>query len=112
MSTVQSAQGISNQTSIVGVGRATQQFATDVQNLLNGQLSFADNFKAQIISVTFNAANTDMQINQNLNSVPSGYLVLRKSMSLDVYDGSQNVFTKSYVTLRSTAPGTVSLMVF
>lgn len=112
MSKIQSAPGISNQKDAMGVGRATQQFATDVQNLVNGQLSYVDNFKAQLIGVTFLAANTDQAVPHNLNSLPTGYQILRKSVTLDVYDGSQNVFQTSYVTLRSTAIGFVTLMIF
>lgn len=108
---IQSASGISNQKDLNGLARIVQIFANDVQNLFSGQVTFADNFKAQIIQVTFDAPNVNKQIDHNLGVPATGYLALTKSVPMDIYNGTVNVLTKTYVTLRSTAAGTVTLII-
>jgi len=105
-------QGISEQTTVETLGRQTQLLANNLDDLLNSGLTFKDNFRNQIIGVTFSAANTDTQINHNLGIVPTGYLVIGKTVSLDVYNGSTNVFTKQFLTLKSSVIGFATIIVF
>lgn len=107
-----SSQGISNQQTWEGLRRQTQILATKLEELLNNGINFKDNFQSQSISVAFTAADTDLQIAHQLNIVPTGYLVTNKSVSLDVYNGSSNIFNKTFITLRSSAIGTATIMVF
>src|SRR5216683_3038369 len=79
---------------------------------LNGHLSFgdgnnlqADNIDGRWVRVTTPVApNTDFVINHDLNRLPSGFHLLRKSASVDIYDGSV-ASTATQATLRATAGG-------
>lgn len=82
-----------------------------IVSALNNGLSFVDNFQGEIASMTFTAANADTSIENPIGRVPSGYLVLSRSASMIVYDGSV-ASTASTLTLRASATGTVSLLVF
>lgn len=86
--------------------RHSSAVTQNIVQVLSGQLSFADNFSSQTISVTFTAANTDTTVAHTLGRVPDHYLIGSKSVSCDVYTGSIAA-TKSSITLRATAPATV-----
>ena len=105
-------EGIDNQKDLAGVKLQVQRFANEVEQTVNNGLSFADNFKAQILVVNFTSANTNTQINHQLGSVPTGYIPIGKSVSLDIYDGSTDVFNKTFVTLKSSAIGSATIMIF
>jgi len=107
-----STQGIGNQSDDEGLKRQLQIFASNIESILNSGITFKDNIRCQIIEVLFDVSNTDKQINHQLNYVPTGYYVVRKSAVIDIYDGASNVFQKTYVTLRSSATGTVSVLIF
>ncbi len=82
-----------------------------ITSALNNGLNFADNFQGVIAEMTFTAANTDTSIINPISRVPAGYLVLSRTASMIVYDGSTQS-TASSVTLRASAAGTVSLLLF
>lgn len=92
--------------------RYCSQAVEDIQSLLTGQVEFGSNIKAQIVSQYFAQADTDVNINHNLNKTGLNYLVVQKPSSLDVYHGSSKDTTKN-VYLRSTVGGvTVSILLF
>lgn len=105
-------EGIDNQKTLDGVKLQVQRFANQVEQVVNNGLSFADNFKSQTIIVNFTVANTDTQIRHQLGSIPVGYIPIGKSVSLDIYDGSTDVFNKTFVTLKSSAIGTATILIF
>ena len=105
-------QGIDKQATLEDLSRQTQIFANAVDDVVNGGITFQDNFRAQIIGVTFSAANMDTQINHSLGILPIGYLVIGKSVALDVYNGSSSVLTKQFLTLKSSVIGNATIMVF
>lgn len=93
------------------VKRFITLFAEDVLARVNGGLDFATNFNCKIISATFSASGTDTSFNHTLGHPPTGYFEIRKSASMIVYDGSV-AWTASTISLRSSANGTVSLVIF
>ncbi len=91
--------------------RFISQFFDQLKQLLNGGLTFVDNFASKNVSVTFSAIATDTAVAHGLGRVPTGYLVIRKSASMVVYDGAA-VWTASSIYLKSSATGTITVMVF
>ena len=87
------------------------QFLDNIKELLNSGLKFSDNFDARIVSATFAAANTDLSVGHSLGRAPSGYVVLSLSASMIVYTGA-SAWTSSTVSLKSSAAGTASLLLF
>lgn len=106
------SQGISNQETLDKLKRQTQIFAQATEDVVNGQITFQDNFRCQIITVTFVNPNVDVQVPHQLGTVPIGYLAINKTSPLDVYNGSANVFTKTFITVRSDAGGTANILIF
>lgn len=83
----------------------------EVANLLNNGLTFTDNFDAKFLSVTFSAAATNQAIAHGLGRAPSGYVILRKSANVSVWDGTNN-FSATYLYLAADAAGTITVMVY
>lgn len=73
-------------------------------------ITIQDNFKARVIEVTFNSANTDLEVQHGLGAVPSGYFVIQASAALTVYAGS-TAPTRQVIALRSNATGTAKLVI-
>ena len=106
------SNGINDQKDLPGLRRLVQIMASELETMINGNLTFQDNFKEQTISVLFTAANADQQIPHKLQTVPIGYLVIGKDSIFDVYNGSADVFTKTFVTLRASNTGIANIMIF
>ena len=87
------------------------QFLDNIKELLNSGLRFSDNFDARIVSATFTAANTDLSVSHSLGRVPTGYVVLSLSASMIVYTGA-SAWTSSTISLKASAAGTASLLLF
>lgn len=107
-----SSEGINNQQDLSGLRRITQVFAKAVELLLNGNVTFQDNFRGNTVTGEFLAANGDIQINHGLTFIPTGYIVTSKDSDFNVYDGSVDVFTRTFITLRASAAGNAQILVF
>lgn len=81
----------------------------NAHDIINGGLDLG-NFRAQTLSVTFTAANTDTTVSHNLGRVPVGYLVTSSNAAIVVYDGSVTN-TESALYLRASGTGTVQVVV-
>lgn len=105
---------LDNLTTLDALKRFITVFSRNVQEAVNGNLSFSDNFNAVQLSVTFSGSGVDTVVEHQLDRVPVGYLVLRSTSPLIVYDGSQptRVLTKTFVTLRASASGQCTLLLF
>ena len=86
-------------------------FFDQLVRILNNGLTFADNFDLKTVNVSFSSAVTNQAISHNLGRVPIGYIVIRRSANLSVWDGT-SPFTSSYFYLASDAAGSVTLLVF
>lgn len=85
-------------------------FLKDVYNILIKGLTFEDNVSGALLTVEFLVTNTDTQIKHGLAFVPTKYLVVNKSVSLDIYDGVQSS-NQQFIYLRSTVIGTAQIFV-
>lgn len=86
-------------------------FLKEVKNLLNNGIRFNDNFDGAVVSVTFNQANTDTQVQTRLRRTPQDYIVLNRSANMVIYNG-QGASSTGSISLRASAVGTVKLLVF
>jgi len=93
------------------LARYTSIFLTQVVELLNNNLSFADNFNAKILTITFSSANVEVATIHGLGRVPSGYIVLGSTAATSVYDGA-SANTSSLLYLRSSAVAQARVLVF
>ncbi len=91
--------------------KAIGNFLKDVYSILNKNVSFADNVRGAMITVTFGAANVDKQIRHGLDFVPTNYWAVKSSVAMNVYDGSVDP-DKTYIYLKSDAVGTADIFLF
>lgn len=104
--------GISEQKTVETLGRQTQLMANNLDDILNGGVNYQDNFRMQVVGVTFTAADTDVQVAHSLGVMPLGYVAIGKSAAMIIYDGSSSVLTKQFITIRSSVIGNATIMVF
>lgn len=90
--------------------RYASQDISGIADVINGGLDFT-NFRSTTIDVTFTAADTSQQITHKLGKIPTGYLVVKKSVSMVVYDGTMDP-TEQDIFLKSSAIGTARLIIF
>lgn len=79
--------------------------------IVNGKLTFSDNFDCILISCTFNKANTQQAFLHGLNRIPKGYIITGKQAAAQVYDGT-NASTIQFIYLASTVATTVRMLIF
>ncbi len=83
---------------------------SDIIDVVNGNLS-TENIVKTLTPVEFTATNTDTVVKHGIKNIPSGYIVVRSSVAMSVYDGSKD-FTDDSITIRSTATGTATVLIF
>ena len=82
----------------------------------NGLIGFGDGTNRENINgnwvsfATPGVANTDFTITHNLGRIAVGYIIMSKTATCDLYNGSI-AGTKTQITLRATVPG-VNINVF
>jgi hypothetical protein len=64
-----------------------------------------------ITIVEFETADTDVTVDHDLTRVPMGYFVVGLSGNMTVYNGSVG-WTAEQLSLRASAAGTASLLIF
>lgn len=87
------------------------QIINAMVTILNGDISFSDNFRGRIVNVVFNAANTQQAINHSLNKIPTGYLNIGSKAATQLYNGVTASTTQT-IWLQSTAATTVNVLIF
>lgn len=102
---------ISNLKTLEDVTRFTAVNFKNVIDVLSGNLTFADNFSAKILTFTFPVAGQSYQIQHNLGHIPVGYLVLKRNSTSIILDGGPPN-TAQYINLQASVGGTVTLMIF
>lgn len=91
--------------------RFCSQLFDQIVRLINGGLGLVDNFDGKMHTLTFSSANTDTALVHGLGRVPSGYLVVRRSANMTVYDGA-NAWTPANAYLRASSAGSITVFVF
>jgi hypothetical protein len=93
------------------VPRYVELALQDIVQQVNGNLTFAENIRCKLLSITFSSSDTDTTVTHGMGRVPAGYIVSGKSVACSVYDGSVDA-TAQTITLKSSAAATVGLIVF
>lgn len=93
------------------ITRFVSAFLTQIQDIVNGNLSFGDNIKAQVVSANFTAANAQIQIGHTLGKAPIGYILVGSSVAMSLYNGT-SANTDQLLYISSTAVGSASVLVF
>lgn len=103
-------QSISNLKDAQELSRYLAPFVEDVTRILNGNVSLLDNVKGFLVDVVFSTVGT-VQVRHTLKTIPSGYIVVKRSADVQVFDGSSEN-TDQFLYVQASAPGTVRLYVF
>lgn len=82
----------------------------DIRSVVNGGLSFADNFSAQTLILNFSGA-VNVLFSHNLKRVPVGYLITRLTSPAIIYDGT-SPGTDEFFSLRSSAACVATVLLF
>jgi hypothetical protein len=97
--------------------RIEQYLAVGLQRTLDdittalGRLSFADNFKATVVSAQIPGTTTDYPIRHDLRAVPVGRVIIRSNTS-SVVDGAKS-WDENYIYLSnpSATPAILTLVI-
>lgn len=92
------------------VVRFVSIFFEQTKQILNNGLVPQDNFNARILTVSFPAATTNQPLAHGLGRVPLGYIVLRRSSNIQIYDGTSPSNT-STLFLASSGAGSATVWV-
>ena len=93
------------------LGSLCEQAFRDVVSQVNGNLEFDKNMLTETVSVTFPAsANTEQRISHKMNRIISDYIVCKKSVACDVYDGTTDADKNSIYLKCTVASATVKLI--
>jgi len=104
-------QNVSNVDTVTDLARYTSITLDQIESILNGGITFLDNFQASIVNVSFTMANTEMQISHTLGRVPSGYILINASAAMIIYNGG-SANTANDIFLKSSAVGSGQILVF
>jgi len=104
-------QNVSNVTTVTDLARYTSITLDQIQSILNGGITFVDNFQASTISANFTAANTEFQLSHSLGRIPVGYILINASAAMIIYNGG-SANTANDIFLKSSAIGTGQILVF
>jgi hypothetical protein len=91
--------------------RFVAQTISDIVTTLNGRVDLVDNCETHVEAVTFGLAGQEVAISHKLGRIPSGYVVVRKSNHVDIYDGTKEN-TSRILFVRADAVATVTLLIF
>lgn len=84
---------------------------TEIIQVINGNLSLADNFSGKILSIRFSTADVEVATPHGLGRVPSYYIQMGSTVATNIYDGS-SANTAQLLYLRASVAATVRLVVF
>jgi hypothetical protein len=82
----------------------------ELVDVVNGNLSFGDNFKCTVATVSFPSADVEQQIFHNLGRAPVGYVLVSANVAMNLYDGG-SANTASELYLKSSAVGTAKIII-
>lgn len=97
--------------SIDDIKRFISQTVAQIITIVNGRITFADNFDGKAIPVTFSALGVDTAVVHNLGRLSIGYFIINASAPMSIYNGSQ-ASTESITYLKSNNPGSATILVF
>lgn len=108
---VTATQDFSNVQTFEDLRRYSSAAVNSLIAVVNGNIGFSDNCSANLLGVTFVAANTQYSFDHSLGRVPAGYLPASLSANMVLFSGkTQNTVNKIY--LQSSAIGNGKVLVF
>lgn len=102
---------LSNVQTLEDLIRYSSQNFDQVVSAINGNLTMVDNIDVKIILCKFTSANVQQSFQHGLGRIPTGYIPIGKTVSVDVYSG-KNLNTSELIYLQATAITSVSMLVF
>ena len=91
--------------------RFTTIMMNDVLRVVNGNLSFEDNFNSRFVDVSFTAANIEVYVPHTLGRIPTGYILTKTNAAASIYSGT-STFTESAIYLKSSAIAETKILIF
>lgn len=111
MSILQFKDNIQSVTTIEDLVRMMYSFFKDLLRVVNGNLNFVENIQGQYVSITFTNTSDDFPLLHNLGHTATGYLVVKRSTNMSIYDGV-SAWDSTRVFLKSSAKGTALVFIF
>lgn len=114
MSQVKIPSVFSNITGLADFQRFVSAWAQDITAKFNGQIDFVENIRARgPFGATFTGTGSTQVITHNLGIVPTGYLVISKTSSCEVYatDAMRRTWSGTTMSVAGTAAGGVMLYI-
>lgn len=102
---------LSNITDATEFQKQASKAIAQISMAINGNIEPLTNLKCQQLAISFAAADIDTPFGHGLNRVPVGYFVIGASVAMSVYSGSVPM-NSDVVTLRSSAAGTATILIF
>lgn len=91
--------------------RYTSIALKDMLTVINGKISLPDNCDTSLVEAQFIKAASDLSIKHTLGRIPVGYIVVKQSVPMSIYDGASDA-TTGQISLRSSVVGTAKLLIF
>ena len=91
--------------------RFVSEMIASIATVINGEISFTDNFKASIVNVTFGSANAQQAVKHSLGKVPIGFINIGSNASASLYRGTSPSTTQA-IFLQSTVATSMTILVF
>lgn len=92
---------------LVALTRVLEQIAFAI----NGNLEPASNFKMELAEFVSNEAGEEVPIRHGLGRIPTGYIVVRRSTDMRVYDAT-TAFDSKAIYLKGSTTGTAKILIF
>lgn len=101
---------LSNVEGLEQLQRFVSQDIQAIVGVVNGRLSLTDNLQTSLVTVTFTGTST-VQVPHTLGIVPTGYIPVKLSADIRVFDGvGEN--TRQDIYLKASGAGTATLLIF
>ena len=108
---IKTTQDVSNVTTWEELRKFQAQINGAIVSIVNGDLSFVENIRSTIANVTFPSANKTVAVAHSVGAAPSGYVVIKRSSAIAVFDGATPATTTD-IYLQADAAGTVTVLIF
>lgn len=94
-----------------GLRRFTTVSLDDILRAINGEIDFIDNCSTKLVSVSSDAADSEIKVTHSLKRIPNGYLLAGSSKAAAIYDGVTPA-TLNDIYIRINAVGKFKVLIF
>lgn len=110
MGKVKSAAILQNAEDLDQLKRFVGAFCDEIAREFNGRVTFGDNIRASGPTVVAFTAAGVQEVIHDLNAVPTGFIIINKSATCDVWQAS-TTWTETKIYLQSSAAANVTIFV-